>query len=54
MVISMLKDMCAADIIAIILILCGTYLVANHINGIVGSILVMVTAYYFGKQKRAA
>jgi hypothetical protein len=45
-------EMQAADIIAIVVIICGTILKLSGADGVVSSIMTMVAAYYFGKQYR--
>jgi len=39
-----------ADLIALVIILAGLTLTALHVDGIVGGLVVTVTAYYFGKK----
>jgi hypothetical protein len=45
-------DIQAADVIAVITILCGTILKLSGADGVVSTIMTMVVAYYFGKQYR--
>ena len=42
------QKLCARDIIAVITIIGGMILVACHIDGIIGGLLVTIVAYYFG------
>ena len=46
------QQMKPADLIALVVIIGGLTLMALHIDGIIGGLLVSVTAYYFGKQGR--
>ena len=39
-----------ADCIALVVIIFGLSLIALHIDGIIGGLVVMVTSYYFGKK----
>jgi hypothetical protein len=46
------QKMVPADLIALVVIIGGLTLISLHIDGIIGGLLVSVTAYYFGKQGR--
>lgn len=39
------------DYIAVIVVLGGLYLLATGRNGLIGGLLVTITAYYFGRRK---
>ena len=38
------------DIVAIVIVVCATFLLALGVDGFVQAIMLMVVAYYFGKK----
>ena len=46
------QELIPADIIALVIIIGGFYLLHTGANGVVGGCIIAVVAYYFGKVKR--
>lgn len=45
-----IKDIGIADLIALIVVVVGLYLIARGINGTVSMILILVVSFYFGNK----
>jgi len=46
-----IDDFKAADVVAIITLICATFLKLSGVDGTVSAIMLMVVGYYFGKQQ---
>jgi len=48
------KDLKPRDIIALVVVVFGFYLILKGLDGVVGGILIAVVAYYFGRVRNYA
>jgi len=45
-----INDITITDLIALIVIIGGIFLLSKGIDGVVGSVIIMVTSFYFGQK----